>query len=60
MACLMITPRPLGPFLDLAEAAGGQLAARVADGARPYDVAAALLAELGSGGTAVVVLELPR
>ena len=27
------------------------------DAARPYDVAAALLAELGSGGTAVVVLE---
>ena len=53
----LFTPRPLGPFLDLAEAAGGQLAARVADGARPYDVAAALLAELGSGGAAVVVLE---
>ena len=53
----LFTPRPLGPFLDLAEAAGGQLAARMADAARPYDVAAALLAELGSGGTAVVVLE---
>jgi DNA-binding CsgD family transcriptional regulator len=53
----LFTPRPLGPFLDLAETAGGQLAARMGDGARPYDVAAALLAELGSGGTAVVVLE---
>ena len=53
----LFTPRPLGPFLDLAEAAGGQWAARVEDAARPYDVAAALLAELGSGGTAVVVLE---
>ena len=53
----LFVPRPLEPFLDLAEAVGGQLAARVADAARPYDVAAALLAELGSGGTAVVVLE---
>src|SRR5262249_4479668 len=53
----LFTPRPLGPFLDLAEAAGGQLAARMGDAARPYDVAAALLAELGSGGTVVVVLE---
>ena len=52
----LFTPRPLGPFLDLAEAVGGRLAARVADTARPYDVAAALLAELGSGGTAVLVL----
>jgi len=51
----LFTPRPLGPFLDLAEAAGGQFAARVAGAARPYDVAAALLAELDSCGTAVVV-----
>jgi predicted ATPase len=53
----LFTPRPLGPFLDLAEAAGGQWAAWVEDAARPHDVAAALLAELGSEGTAVVVLE---
>ena len=53
----LFTPRPLGPFLDLAEAAGGRWAARVVDAARPYDVAAALLAELGSGGVAMVVLE---
>jgi DNA-binding CsgD family transcriptional regulator/tetratricopeptide (TPR) repeat protein len=53
----LFTPRPLGPFLDLAEAVGGQLAARVADAVRPYDVAAALLAELGSEGTTVVVIE---
>jgi predicted ATPase len=53
----LFAPRPLGPFVDLAEAAGGQLAARMGDAARPYDVAAALLAGLGSGGTAVLVLE---
>jgi predicted ATPase len=43
----LFTARPLGPFLDLAEAAGGQLAARIGDAARPYDVAAAFLAEFG-------------
>ena len=53
----LFIPRPLGPFLDLAGEAGGPLAARMGGAARPYDVAAALLAELGSGGTAVVVLE---
>jgi DNA-binding CsgD family transcriptional regulator len=53
----LFTPRPLGPFLDLAAAAGGRLGAWAADAARPYDVAGALLADLGSGGTAVVVLE---
>jgi DNA-binding CsgD family transcriptional regulator len=53
----LFIPRPLGPFLDLAAAAGGRLVAETADAARPYEVAAALLADLGSGGTAVVVLE---
>jgi predicted ATPase len=53
----LFTPRPLGPFLDLAEAASGQWTAWLGEAARPYDVAAALLAELGSGGTAVLVLE---
>ena len=47
----------MGPFLDLAEAVGGQLAKGAGDAARPYDVAAALLAEFGSGGAAVVVVE---
>lgn len=53
----LFTPRPLGPFLDLAEATGGGLAARMADAVRPYDVAVALLAELSSGGATAVVLE---
>jgi predicted ATPase len=53
----LFIPRPLGPFLDLAGAAPGQLTARMEGTARPYDVAAALLAELGSGGTAMLVLE---
>jgi hypothetical protein len=40
----LFTPRPLGPFLDLADAVGGQLAARVTDAAGPYDVAASAAA----------------
>ncbi len=50
------TPRPLGPFIDVAEATGGELAALVAGDAKPHEVAAALLAEL-RGPPAVLVLE---
>ena len=50
------TPRPLGPFLDVAEATGGELADLVAGAARPHEVAAALLGEL-RGPPAVLVLE---
>jgi predicted ATPase len=51
----LFTPRPLGPVLDLAQAVGGELAARAADGARPYDVAATLLRELAACPSVVVV-----
>ncbi len=51
----LFTPRPLGPVLDLAGVIGGEVAARAADGARPYDVAAALLRELAAGPSVVVV-----
>jgi DNA-binding CsgD family transcriptional regulator/tetratricopeptide (TPR) repeat protein len=51
----LFTPRPLGPVLDLARAVGGEVAARAADDARPYDVAAALLGELAAGPSVVVV-----
>src|SRR5215469_536256 len=53
----LFTPRPLGPVLDLAVMIGGEVAARAADGARPFDVAAALLRELRSAGPSVLVLE---
>src|SRR5580692_12423511 len=42
----LLTPRPLGPFLDVAEDVGGQFGELVADAARPHKVAAALLEEL--------------
>src|SRR6516165_3255992 len=52
----LFTPRPLGPVLELAGVLGGEVAARAADGARPYDVAVALLREL-EAGPSVLVLE---
>jgi ATP/maltotriose-dependent transcriptional regulator MalT len=52
----LFTPRPLGPVLDLAGVVGGELAARAANGARPWEVAAALLRELAAGPS-VLVLE---
>ena len=52
----LFTPRPLGPVLELAGVVGGEVAARAGDGARPYDVAAALLREL-AGRPSVLVFE---
>jgi DNA-binding CsgD family transcriptional regulator/tetratricopeptide (TPR) repeat protein len=52
----LFTPRPLGPVLDLAGVVGGELAACAARGARPWEVAAALLRELAAGPS-VLVLE---
>ena len=51
------TPRPLGPFLDVAQMTGGELAERVAGGARPHEVAVALLQELRGARPTVLVLE---
>ena len=51
------TPRPLGPFLDVAETTGGELAELVAGSPRPHEVAVALLDELRRRGPTVLVLE---
>jgi DNA-binding CsgD family transcriptional regulator/tetratricopeptide (TPR) repeat protein len=56
----LFAPRPLGPLIDLASAVGGDLAAQVGHGSRPYDVALGLLgalADLGSASPVVVVIE---
>jgi DNA-binding CsgD family transcriptional regulator/tetratricopeptide (TPR) repeat protein len=53
----LFTPRPLGPFLDIADATGGELAALVAAGALPHEVASALIGELDGGPTALLVVE---
>ena len=50
------TPRPLGPFLDLAEAAPRPLAEAIEVGAVPHDIATALLAA-ANGAPLVAVLE---
>jgi predicted ATPase len=36
----LFTPRPLGPFLDIAESAGGELAQAVESGAGTFELAA--------------------
>ncbi len=51
------TPRPLGPFWDIAAAVGGELESLVEAGARPHEVAAALRRDLQGGRTTVLVLE---
>jgi DNA-binding CsgD family transcriptional regulator/tetratricopeptide (TPR) repeat protein/type II secretory pathway predicted ATPase ExeA len=53
----LFTPRPLGPLLDVAWAAGPGLGELVERGAKPHDVALALLRELSSGSPTVLVLE---
>jgi DNA-binding CsgD family transcriptional regulator/tetratricopeptide (TPR) repeat protein len=53
----LFTPRPLGPLLDIAEAARGELDELTKSGARPYVIAAALLRELRSDAPTVLVLE---
>ena len=53
----LFTPRPLGPLLDVAEEAGGELEEVVASGALPHEVVAALTRELRSRAATVFVLE---
>src|SRR5207253_1603164 len=42
----LFTPRPLGPFLDVAETVGGEFEDLVETGAKPHVVASALRREL--------------
>ena len=51
------TPRPLGPFAEVAEQIGGELADVVTREARPHEVATALTRFAPADGPAVVVLE---
>jgi DNA-binding CsgD family transcriptional regulator len=51
----LFTPRPLGPFLDLAAVAGGELQSEAARGPMPYELAGSFARELEQGLTAVVV-----
>jgi len=51
----LFTPRPLGPFLDIAEEAGGELETAVSEGAPA--VVAALLGLARPGSATIVVVE---
>jgi DNA-binding CsgD family transcriptional regulator/tetratricopeptide (TPR) repeat protein len=53
----LFTPRPLAPFLELAGAAGGRLAGRLARARTPADVLGVLTAELPRRGPALLVIE---
>ncbi len=53
----LFTPRPLGPLLDVARESGGALVAQIEETAKPHEVAAALLDELGSIAPGVLVIE---
>src|SRR6187200_1599737 len=54
----LFTPRPLGPFSDVAEQAGGEMEALVDEGAKPYEVATALLRELARRPTVLALEDL--
>ena len=54
----LLAPRPFGPFIDLAEAIGGEFAGLIDEGAKPHAVAGALLHELKESDTpSLIVLE---
>jgi predicted ATPase len=53
----LFTPRPLGPFLAVAERTGGELEEAVASGSQPHEVAAGLARALCELAPAVFVLE---
>ena len=52
----LFTPRPLGPLLDVAEVAGGELTG-FHEGGSPHAVATVLMRELGSRTPTVLVLD---
>ena len=53
----LFTPRALGPFLDVARIVGGEVEDLVRSGARPHEVAAALIRELETAIPTILVLE---
>jgi DNA-binding CsgD family transcriptional regulator/tetratricopeptide (TPR) repeat protein len=55
----LFTPRPLGPFIDIADETRGELHDLVTAGAKPYQIAAALVrAAQASRGTIIVLEDL--
>jgi DNA-binding CsgD family transcriptional regulator/tetratricopeptide (TPR) repeat protein len=54
----LATPRPLGPFADVAVQSGGQLAALLEEGCKPGQVLGAVRDELANGSTVLVLEDL--
>jgi DNA-binding CsgD family transcriptional regulator len=54
----LLTPRPLGPFRDIAEQAGGKLSALLGDSAAPAAVFGGVLAELQRQPTVTIVEDI--
>ncbi|MEP7020662.1 MAG: AAA family ATPase [Pseudonocardiales bacterium] len=53
----LFTPRPLGPFLDIAHAIGGEFQQSLDDGAKPHEVATCLVRRVAAQGPTIVVIE---
>ena len=53
----LFTPRPLGPFVDIAESTAGELADAVESGAGTFELAAVLMSELRRRPPTILVLE---
>jgi DNA-binding CsgD family transcriptional regulator/tetratricopeptide (TPR) repeat protein len=53
----LFTPRPLGPFLDIAQEADGELPDLMAAGAKPYQIAAAMVRTAQANRGTIIVLE---
>jgi len=53
----LFTPRPLGPFMDIADDAGGDLGTVLEAGGSAHDLVSALLAETSRRQPTIVVLE---
>jgi DNA-binding CsgD family transcriptional regulator len=53
----LFTPRPLGPFVDIAADTGGEVEAVIEGSNRPHEVLSALGREVQRAGPAIVVLE---
>jgi DNA-binding CsgD family transcriptional regulator/tetratricopeptide (TPR) repeat protein len=53
----LFTPRPLGPFLDIAQETGGELRDLMAAGAKPYQIAAAVARMAQASRGTIIVLE---
>ncbi len=53
----LFTPRPLGPFIDIARVAGGALRDLVAAGAKPYQIAAGLVGMAEESRGTIIMIE---